>query len=63
MDQRAARGLEFTALPVLLARATLDRVEKKGPGAKVSRPELFRITQRVKKALDRGASPVLVRPG
>ncbi len=60
----APRGiLEFTALPVQLAWATLERVEAKGPGAKVSRPELFRITQRVKKALDRGTSPVLARPG
>ena len=60
----APRGiLEFTALPVQLAWATLERVEAKGPGAKVSRPELFRITQRVKRALDRGASPVPVRPG
>jgi len=59
----APRGiLEFTALPVQLAWATLERVEAKGPGAKVSRPELFRIAQRVKRALDRGASPVLVRP-
>ena len=59
----APRGiLEFTALPVQLAWATLERVEAKGPGAKVSRPELFRITRRVQKALDRGASPVLVRP-
>ncbi len=59
----APRGiLEFTALPVQLAWATLERVEAKGPGAKVSRPELFRITRRVKRALDRGGSPVLVRP-
>jgi farnesyl-diphosphate farnesyltransferase len=55
----APRGiLEFTALPVALAWATLRKVESKGPGAKVSRPEVFRITQRVKRALDRGESPV-----
>jgi farnesyl-diphosphate farnesyltransferase len=55
----APRGiLEFTALPVQLAWATLEKVEAKGPGAKVSRPELFRITQRVKRALDRGESPM-----
>ncbi len=50
----APRGLiEFTALPVQLAWAALDRVEKHGPGSKVSRPEVFLITQRLKKALDR----------
>jgi farnesyl-diphosphate farnesyltransferase len=55
----APRGIvEFCALPVALARATLDKVEAKGPGAKVSRPELFRIRQRVKRALDRGELPV-----
>jgi farnesyl-diphosphate farnesyltransferase len=55
----APRGIvEFCALPVSLAVATLDKVEAKGPGAKVSRPELFVITQRVKRALDRGELPV-----
>lgn len=55
----APRGiLEFTALPVELAWAALRKVEAKGPGAKVSRPEVFRITRRVKRALDRGESPV-----
>ena len=51
----APRGLiEFTALPVQLAWAALERVEKQGPGSKVSRPEVFLITQRLKRALDRG---------
>jgi len=55
----APRGiLEFTALPVQLAWAALEKVELRGPGAKVSRPEVYRITQRVKRALDRGESPV-----
>ena len=55
----APRGLvEFTALPVQLAWAALERVEKKGPGSKVSRPEVFLITQRLKKALDRGEPAV-----
>ncbi len=50
----APRGLvEFTALPVQLAWAALERVEKHGPGSKVSRPEVFLITQRLKRALDR----------
>jgi len=50
----APRGMvEFTALPVQLAWAALERVEKHGPGSKVSRPEVFLITQRLKRALDR----------
>jgi farnesyl-diphosphate farnesyltransferase len=57
----APRGLlEFTALPVALAWAALERVESSGPGAKVSRPELFLITQKVKRALDRNELPVRV---
>ncbi len=49
----AARGMvAFAALPVALARATLDRVEKFGPGAKVSRPEVFRIVRRLDRSLD-----------
>ena len=55
----APRGLvEFTALPVQLAWAALERVEKHGPGSKVSRPEVFLITQRLKRALDRGEPAV-----
>ncbi len=55
----APRGIiEFTALPVQLAWAALERVEKKGPGSKVPRPEVFLITQRLKKALDRGEPAV-----
>ena len=50
----APRGLlEFTALPVLLARGTLDRVERDGPGAKLTRPEVGAIVARLKGALDR----------
>jgi farnesyl-diphosphate farnesyltransferase len=54
---QAPRGiLEFTALPVELAWATLDRIERKGPGAKVSRPEVFLLVRRVRQALDAGDS-------
>jgi farnesyl-diphosphate farnesyltransferase len=50
----APRGIiEFTALPVRLAWAALERVEDRGPGAKVSRPEVFLIVQKLKRALDR----------
>lgn len=41
----------FTALPVELAWATLDRVEKEGPGSKISREEVFRLYQRMHRAL------------
>jgi farnesyl-diphosphate farnesyltransferase len=55
----APRGLvEFTALPVRLAWAALERVEKRGPGSKVSRPQLFLIVQKLKRALDRGEPAV-----
>ena len=59
----APRGLvEFNALPSELAWAALRRVEEAGPGSKVSRPEVFRITRRVRRALDRGESPVKQTP-
>lgn len=55
----AARGVvAFNALPARLALASLDRLEEKGPGAKVSRPELFKIIARMEKALDAGEPPV-----
>jgi len=55
----APRGIvEFTALPVRLAWAALERVEKHGPGAKVSRPEVFFIVQKLKRALDRNEPAV-----
>ncbi|HWZ85603.1 MAG TPA: squalene/phytoene synthase family protein [Thermoanaerobaculia bacterium] len=50
----AQRGIiEFTALPVRLAWAALEKVETSGPGSKVSRPEVFLIVQKLKRALDR----------
>jgi farnesyl-diphosphate farnesyltransferase len=58
-EHGAPRGVvEFCALPVLLARASLDKIESHGPGSKVSRPEVFFLTQRLKKALDRGQPAV-----
>lgn len=54
---QAPRGiLEFTALPVELAWATLDRIERKGPGAKVGRPEVYLLVRKVRQALDAGES-------
>jgi hypothetical protein len=53
----APRGvLEFAALPVELAWVTLDRVQEKGPGSKVSRTEVFSLVRRVREALDAGNS-------
>lgn len=51
--------LEFTALPVALAWAALARVEERGPGAKVGRPEVFRIARGVRSAIARGENPAL----
>ena len=58
----APRGtVAFTALPVELAWATLERVERHGPGSKVSRPEVFLIKQRVKRAVKRNEPAVRAR--
>lgn len=55
----APRGVTaFTASPVALARAALDRVERDGPGAKLTRPEVFSLHARVQAALVAGR-PVL----
>ncbi len=55
----AERGLvAFSALPVQLAHATLDRVETAGPGSKLSRPEVYAILNRLQRALDRNEPAV-----
>lgn len=41
----------FTALPVELARASLDRVQSGGAGTKLTRPEVFAIHDRVHQAI------------
>ena len=48
--------LEFTALPVELAWASLEKIEKNGPVSKVTRPEVYRLARRVRYALDTGES-------
>lgn len=56
------RGLvAFNALPVLLAFAALDRVEDAGPGAKVSREELFQLIGRLHEDLEAGRPVVSLR--
>jgi len=58
----APRGyVAFCALPVLLAFATLDRVEAVGAGAKISRDEVAAIVARLHQALDRNA-PAIENP-
>ena len=53
--QDAPRGIvAFTALPVLLARRTLDRVEQRGPGSKLTRPEVAEIVGTLDAALASG---------
>ncbi len=42
----------FTALPVELAWATLDKVERRGPGSKISRAEVFFLHRRMHQALE-----------
>lgn len=55
----APRGMvQFTALPVLLARATLDRVERDGPGTKLTRDEVGRLAAGLDRALADGAPAV-----
>ncbi|MEJ2217348.1 MAG: squalene/phytoene synthase family protein [Gemmatimonadota bacterium] len=48
-DASAARGIvAFNALPVLLAMATLDRVEEAGPGSKIVRARVWAIMAKLK---------------
>jgi farnesyl-diphosphate farnesyltransferase len=55
----AERGLvAFTALPLRLAWASLDRVERHGAGSKLTRPEVFSIVADLDRALDRGEPAV-----
>jgi len=58
------RGIvAFTALPVLLARATLDQVERLGPGAKIRRDEVAAIVRLLHEALERSEVSELLRGG
>jgi farnesyl-diphosphate farnesyltransferase len=51
----------FVALPVALARATLDRLAT-STATKITRPQVFRITRRVRRAVERGRPPLEIRP-
>ncbi|MDP3274357.1 MAG: squalene/phytoene synthase family protein [Deltaproteobacteria bacterium] len=52
--------LAFTSLPVLLAQATLDRVEALGPGAKVERGEVVAMMAHVHNAIDHHNNPLAI---
>ena len=55
----APRGIvAFVALPVRLAQATLDIIEQRGPGVKLSRPDVARILAALDHALDEGLPAV-----
>jgi farnesyl-diphosphate farnesyltransferase len=61
-DAGAHPGLvAFNALPVLLASATLDVVEEKGPGSKISRARVAAIIARMKADLMLGRPVVRTR--
>lgn len=52
---RAPRGfVEFTALPVLLARDALDVIERAGAGAKVDRARVMALVTELDRRLDAG---------
>lgn len=56
------RGIiAFTALPILLARATLDRVEASGPGAKITRAEVAALMSRLQEALSTATVSTLLQ--
>ena len=58
----APRGVvAVCALPARLAFAALDAVESEGPGAKISRGEVWRISADLDAALDAGA-PAVAQP-
>lgn len=57
--ENAPRGIiEFTAVPVQLAYATLRAIEVRGPGSKISRAEVFLLIRQVRAALDGKRSAV-----
>jgi len=57
----APRGMvAFTALPLLLAHATIEQVDRHGAGSKVTRDEVGRIVGRLHEALEHGTVPELM---
>jgi len=63
-DAGADRGIvAFTALPILLARATLARVERDGPGSRISRSEVATLMARLQEALEERSVTTLLGSG
>ena len=62
LEQAGADGslVAFTALPVLLAKATLDRVEAHGPGARIGRAEVGAIVAELQGAVPRRSVEALL---
>lgn len=55
-EARAARGIvSFNALPVMLAWATVDKVERQGPGSKLTRLAVSAIIKKMNRALEQDA--------
>ena len=52
--------IAFAALPVALAQATLDRIQSSA-ATKISRPQVFRITRRVRRSVEKGEPPLTLR--
>ena len=60
-SEGAPRGtIAFAALPVALAQATLDRIQSSA-ATKISRPQVFRITRRVRRSVEKGEPPLTLR--
>ena len=60
-DAGGPRGLVgFCALPIRLANATLELVQREGAGAKIGRAEVYAIVASLNEALDRGEPAVRV---
>ena len=53
--------IKFAALPVALAQATLDRMEKSSAATKIARPLVFRISRQVNQSVARGEPPLRSR--
>jgi farnesyl-diphosphate farnesyltransferase len=51
--------IAFNALPIALARATLDRLESSNGATKITRAEVFRIMRHVNEAVAKGEPPLL----
>ena len=55
----APRGVvAFCALPIRLAYASLEAVKEDGPGAKITREQVFAIVDAMDNALDAGSQAV-----